>query len=677
MTPRVGAPFAIDGPPVADWKEALRPTSPDFAPPGSRRALQDWDIKHILDQLGVTDPNALRELWADMRGFALPEVKQHVGINWKSNGEPIVLDEDGNEIAWSNDERADVVDIVGGQARWKSSLEGRRLQISMGGGADCMFDYLVSSCFATLAGFTEGQTFTALSGCTFKGYSTVQGMYTAAAGQGHTTAFICGGTYSESPTINLTGGGDRLWVFGAGSRRTVIEGTHTLTDVGAGMFYQNIGFGSASVAYRTTDIFTSGAINPDIDFAHCWLAGRFSCDATTFRFVDCDFNHGFLWRTQATDQVIVNNCTIGDNGINSIEISVGGDFRFEGIQLNSPAVISASTCNGRFVAVKFGTSGGAGNWLQFTNNTAGRWMVDNCQFASPANANGAIYIASISGNFEIAVIGSRFGRNAGSSNPLITSADAAASGIFIGNMFEADSLGNYVEDWAGVSISGSFDDSVFGPNYPSTAQYDITGSNNVFFPVSSAVGSSAPSNTHTLLDGSVHTDTLAGTVVRGDILIGNATPKWARLPIGAAGTVLRSDGTDPAWTALYSLHTYFNAPDANVGDVVAAGDAQGLILHSGPAAETAIKLRVDAETAPGASGLPVTWQYGDTDDLDTVASWTTIATVTLSSEKSTSTTSMTNATIPAARLMRTNYGTIVGTPEDVTTSLEVKRPLST
>jgi len=143
-----------------------------------------------------------------------------------------------------------------------------------------------------------------------------------------------------------------------------------------------------------------------------------------------------------------------------------------------------------------------------------------------------------------------------------------------------------------------------------------------------------PSRTHEALDGLEHADTLAGTVVRGDIPVGNATPKWARLPIGAAGTVLRSDGTDPAWTTLYSLHTYFNAPDANVGDVVTAGDAQGLILHSGPAAETAIRLRVDAETAPGASGLPVTWQYGDTDDLDTVASWTTIATVTLSSFRS-------------------------------------------
>lgn len=128
---------------------------------------------------------------------------------------------------------------------------------------------------------------------------------------------------------------------------------------------------------------------------------------------------------------------------------------------------------------------------------------------------------------------------------------------------------------------------------------------------------------------------------------------------------------------LYSITDYANVPDATPGATITAGDAQGAIYHSGPSAETAIKLFVDAETAPGASGLPVTWQFADTDDLDTAASWTTIATLTLSSEKSSSTTSMTDASITANRLMRTNWGTIVGTPKDATTELRAKRPLST
>lgn len=56
--------------------------------------------------------------------------------------------------------------------------------------------------------------------------------------------------------------------------------------------------------------------------------------------------------------------------------------------------------------------------------------------------------------------------------------------------------------------------------------------------------------TNELLDGTAHTDTLAGTVVRGDIIIANSTPKWARVAKGAVREVLVSDGTDPAWGAI-------------------------------------------------------------------------------------------------------------------------------
>jgi hypothetical protein len=125
----------------------------------------------------------------------------------------------------------------------------------------------------------------------------------------------------------------------------------------------------------------------------------------------------------------------------------------------------------------------------------------------------------------------------------------------------------------------------------------------------------------------------------------------------------------------FSRHTYVNVPDAAQGTTITAGNQQGAILHSGPNDEIADALEVDAETAPGASGLPVTWQYGDTNDLDTVVVWTTIATLTLSSVMSDRTTSMTNATIPANRLIRVNYGTIMGSPADATTTLHVKRPL--
>jgi len=57
----------------------------------------------------------------------------------------------------------------------------------------------------------------------------------------------------------------------------------------------------------------------------------------------------------------------------------------------------------------------------------------------------------------------------------------------------------------------------------------------------------APVTAHNLLSAS-HGDSLAGTVVRGDILRGNSTPAWSRLALGAANRVLRSDGTDAGWS---------------------------------------------------------------------------------------------------------------------------------
>lgn len=56
---------------------------------------------------------------------------------------------------------------------------------------------------------------------------------------------------------------------------------------------------------------------------------------------------------------------------------------------------------------------------------------------------------------------------------------------------------------------------------------------------------------HAMLDGDVHSDSVADGVTRGSIIYGNATPKWDELVIGAGGTVLYSDGTDVAWVDVF------------------------------------------------------------------------------------------------------------------------------
>jgi len=57
-----------------------------------------------------------------------------------------------------------------------------------------------------------------------------------------------------------------------------------------------------------------------------------------------------------------------------------------------------------------------------------------------------------------------------------------------------------------------------------------------------------PATAHALLDGSVHSDSVADDVSRGSLIYGNSTPKWAELVVGAANSVLTSNGTDVAWS---------------------------------------------------------------------------------------------------------------------------------
>lgn len=68
-----------------------------------------------------------------------------------------------------------------------------------------------------------------------------------------------------------------------------------------------------------------------------------------------------------------------------------------------------------------------------------------------------------------------------------------------------------------------------------------------------AVQPSWASIANALLDGSNHTDTVAQAVLRGALVVGNSTPKWDRLAIGAANTVLFSNGTDPSWAAASTI----------------------------------------------------------------------------------------------------------------------------
>ena len=77
---------------------------------------------------------------------------------------------------------------------------------------------------------------------------------------------------------------------------------------------------------------------------------------------------------------------------------------------------------------------------------------------------------------------------------------------------------------------------------------------------------------HDMLDGAIHTDSVADTVTRGSVIVGNATSKWDELVLGVADRVLKSDGSDPAWSqvghdelgdvATADHHTKYTDPEA-------------------------------------------------------------------------------------------------------------------
>jgi hypothetical protein len=124
------------------------------------------------------------------------------------------------------------------------------------------------------------------------------------------------------------------------------------------------------------------------------------------------------------------------------------------------------------------------------------------------------------------------------------------------------------------------------------------------------VYASAPGSANALLDGSVHTDTAAGTVVRGDLIVGNSTPKWGRLALGASGTILKSNGTDAAWAAVSTVATSSAALQAwRRNQIQNAGTSKAPMkgledLETGytpDASGTIVGVSLDTETTLGAT----------------------------------------------------------------------------
>jgi hypothetical protein len=88
----------------------------------------------------------------------------------------------------------------------------------------------------------------------------------------------------------------------------------------------------------------------------------------------------------------------------------------------------------------------------------------------------------------------------------------------------------------------------------------------------------APSggSSHTMLS-ATHTDTVVNAVTRGSLIYGNATPAWDELVIGTSGKILTSDGTDASWQAP-AVQTSTLLDGVVHTDTVAQGPTKGSIV---------------------------------------------------------------------------------------------------
>src|SRR3990170_2924205 len=128
---------------------------------------------------------------------------------------------------------------------------------------------------------------------------------------------------------------------------------------------------------------------------------------------------------------------------------------------------------------------------------------------------------------------------------------------------------------------------------------------------------------HTILDASKHTDSVAQTVTRGSLIYGNSTPKWDELVVGAANSVLWTDGTDISWSASPRLANIADTGGTNrittatasphltlSGDLLVSGNAAILTT---PAADVILLVAASASYASsltlakiGATGIALT-----------------------------------------------------------------------
>ena len=173
------------------------------------------ETQNFLDQLGALTPEQREQMTNEFSSFVeswvrwryLPRAKQFIRDRVLSNGSPVTTSSAGTTLDLKNTSIFDTFNFIGATVNINSS-NARQVDITAnGGGADCMFDTITSTCFTSLPNWVEGTAFTSLSGCTFYGYSTWQGaLNKLAALTGPRSMYVCHGNYVEDVSLSSISG---------------------------------------------------------------------------------------------------------------------------------------------------------------------------------------------------------------------------------------------------------------------------------------------------------------------------------------------------------------------------------------------------------------------------------------------------------------------------------------
>lgn len=267
----------------------------------------------------------------EQRAPILIETHKEQALRVLANGEDVnhVMEGGAQVEIFEGPSRADVIDVLPPlRAQRTSRYQPNSVQISGGGGGtDCMFDHLVSECWAdeVAAGRgTEGQEFTSLTGCTFQVWSTVQGAWNTAKGEsGERVIWICPGDAGGLSVTGDNGHSSGVVFQGAGVASSIAAssvsfshtaGTRTLTFI-------DLGIGATNTGTITCTETTGSSIL--LNFTRCVIGGGAtptftSSSSTSCSFTACTFPKNSAGANYSLDikglgtNCVIRDCTFGD-----------------------------------------------------------------------------------------------------------------------------------------------------------------------------------------------------------------------------------------------------------------------------------------------------------------------------------------------------------------------------